>query len=113
MSSAHDHALHGGHFKEEPPFPWMHVIGFILSLILTFAALWLGLAKTMSVSTIMWIILVFAIVQIAVQLFFFMHVTEKVGHTWHIWMLALALFFTFAIIAGSVWIMTFGWTEAY
>ncbi|WP_047152288.1 cytochrome o ubiquinol oxidase subunit IV [Aneurinibacillus tyrosinisolvens] len=92
--------------------PWSHVVGFVLSLILTGLALWMGLSHVLSFRPLFTVILGLAVLQILVQLFFFMHVREGHGPAWHVWMLVLGLLFTFTIVAGSIWIMTFG-SEIY
>ncbi len=93
----------GGHGR----FPWSHVIGYIFSLVLTLVALLMVTNHVASGGMLLFVILLLATIQIFIQLFFFMHITEKHGPAYHIITLAVALFFTFAIIAGSLWIMTF------
>lgn len=93
--------------------PWMHIIGFVLSIVLTLAALWLVLGHAMRPAPLFFTIMVLAVLQIAVQLFFFMHITESYGPAWHVWMLALGVVLVVAIVAGSIWIMTFGGDVAY
>ncbi|MFD1674607.1 cytochrome o ubiquinol oxidase subunit IV [Alicyclobacillus fodiniaquatilis] len=89
------------------------ILGFVLSIVLTIIALWLHTNGRMGPGALVTTILILAVVQIVIQLFFFMHVTETDGETaWHAWFLALGLFLVIAIVAGSIWIMTFG-TEAY
>lgn len=94
-------------------FPWRHVVGLILSIALTLIALWLVVNRVMTGGSAMAVILILAMAQIAVQLAFFMHFTESRGPRYHITGLSLALFFTFCIVAGSIWIMTFGGHQAY
>ncbi|WEG12070.1 cytochrome C oxidase subunit IV family protein [Pullulanibacillus sp. KACC 23026] len=90
-----------------PMIPMKNLVGFILSLILTFAALWLGLSGVLSFAAVIIILLILACLQIAVQLYFFMHFSESDGPKYHIIGLSLGLFFAFCVIAGSIWIMTF------
>lgn len=106
MSSNHQDAIQ--HQTHGHGFPWSYIVGFALSLILTALALWLAVDHVLSVKAVIFVILVLAIVQIFVQLFFFMHFTEAPGPAYHSAAIALAFFFTFCIVAGSVWIMTFG-----
>lgn len=91
----------------------MHIIGYVASIGLTITALWLVLNKVLGTTALLVTILALACSQIVVQLFFFMHVTESRGPRYHLSMLTLAVFFAFAVIAGSIWIMTFGDTQAY
>ena len=92
---------------QAPMIPMKNLIGFILSLVLTFAALWLGLAGVLSFGAVIVIMLILGCLQIAVQLYFFMHFSESDGPKYHIIGLSLGLFFAFCVIAGSIWIMTF------
>ncbi|MDB5084475.1 MAG: cyoD [Bacilli bacterium] len=101
-----------GHVSHERGMPWAHIIGFIISLILTAIPLWMTLAHSLTYTRLLMVILVFAVAQILVQLFFFMHVRESRGPRWHIWMLVLGFILTFTIVAASIWIMTFG-AESY
>ncbi len=95
----------GGH----DGFPWRHVVGFALSLILTAVALLVGLHSGAPLGVILFVILGLAALQIFVQLFFFMHVMETdEGPAYQGFSLTLAFVFTIAIVAGSMWIMTFG-----
>ncbi|WDL96284.1 cytochrome o ubiquinol oxidase subunit IV [Alicyclobacillus sp. ALC3] len=99
--------------KHAAGFPWHHVIGFALSIILTLLALWMVQTHIARASGLLALILVVAALQIGIQLFFFMHVTESPGPKYHVIALSLGIIFTFAVVAGSVWIMTFGGTLAY
>jgi cytochrome aa3 quinol oxidase subunit IV len=110
MSSIHHEEIKGYH-EAEQGFPWRHVIGLIVSLALTFLALWLVQVHALSHAMLLALILVLAVFQIAVQLFFFMHFTESAGPRYHVSALALGFVFTFCIVAGSIWIMTFGGTQ--
>lgn len=100
----------GGH---EEGFPWSHVIGYILSLLLTFAALVVVENTKLSGVAMVAYILIFAGLQVFVQLFFFMHFMETVGPRIHIASLTLGLFFTMCVILGSIWIMSFSGHQAY
>lgn len=97
----------------EHGFPWHHIIGFIASIVLTLVALWLVVNHVMPVNGLMTVILVLAAAQIAVQLFFFMHVTESPGPKYHVMTLTLGLIFVITVVAGSIWVMSFGSTQAY
>lgn len=86
----------------------MYIIGYLLSIILTIAALWLTVANVLTVGVLVLIIVLLAGLQILVQLFFFMHITEKGdGPAYHIMGLVLGLIFVFVIVGGSIWIMSF------
>jgi cytochrome aa3-600 menaquinol oxidase subunit IV len=88
-------------------FPWKHIIGFILSLVLTFAALWVALSSGLTVKAIIGIIVIFAIIQASLQLFMFMHMTESDSGKIQTINMAYAFFIAVVVVAGSVWTMSF------
>ncbi len=113
-SHGHDSPMTGRQRgSHEEGFPWSHVIGYVLSLILTFAALVIVENTKLSGAAMVTYILIFAGLQVFVQLFFFMHFTETVGPRIHIVSLSLGLFFTMCVILGSIWIMSFSGHQAY
>lgn len=83
-------------------------VGYIISIILVFATLYVAFKTSLSATTIMIIIGIFAVVQAGLQLFMFMHMTEgedrdaKVVHTIY------AIFMAIVIVAGSFWVVTAG-----
>ncbi|WP_238594624.1 cytochrome C oxidase subunit IV family protein [Caenibacillus caldisaponilyticus] len=93
--------------KHAPLIPMKNFVGYLLSLVLTFAALALGMAHVLSFGAVMLIMLLLAVLQVVVQLIFFMHFTESDGPRYHIVGLALGAFFALCVIFGSIWIMTF------
>lgn len=93
--------------NKAPHVPMKNLVGFILSLVLTFAALGLGVAHILSFGVVLFIILFFAVLQIVVQLYFFMHFMESDGPAFHVIGVALGLLFAVSIIAGSLWTMAF------
>lgn len=97
----------------EHGFPWSHIIGFVISIVLTLIALWMVLQHMLPPGGLITVILGLGVLQILVQLFFFMHVTESQGPRYHLMGLSLGLIFVITIVAGSIWIMTFGGNQAY
>ncbi|GGH75713.1 cytochrome aa3 quinol oxidase subunit IV [Pullulanibacillus pueri] len=93
--------------EKHPLFPIKNVIGFVLSLILTFVALGLGAAHILPFGPIMLIIMGLAVLQIAVQLFFFMHFMESDGPAYHVIGLTIGIINAVAVIGGTIWVMTF------
>ncbi|MFC4619961.1 cytochrome aa3 quinol oxidase subunit IV [Camelliibacillus cellulosilyticus] len=96
--NAHVHDDHKG-------FPWKHVIGFFLSIVLTFAALFIVLSASLPTSMTIAAIVVLAIFQVLVQLMLFMHLNEHEG-AFQITAIAFGFFVAFAIVVGSIWIVT-------
>lgn len=83
------------------------MIGFILSIVLTIIPLVLVMNSMLSKTATVITIMVMAILQFVVQLFFFMHIREGEKPRYNVQTLVLGLVIVFTIIAGSIWIMTF------
>ncbi|WP_243387156.1 cytochrome aa3 quinol oxidase subunit IV [Bacillus kexueae] len=86
-------------------FPWSHIVGFVLSIALTFLAIGVALYTDLSMTAIVIIIFLFAFLQAAVQLFMFMHIKEGDG-SWQVLKMASAAFIAIVIAYGSYWVMT-------
>ena len=95
--------------NKQSSFPWSHVIGYIGSILLTVVAIWFAVSSPLSMVGTLTILLVFAALQILIQLIFFMHINERRGPAYHTMAISLGFLFTFAVIAGSVWVMTFSY----
>ncbi|UOR14135.1 cytochrome o ubiquinol oxidase subunit IV [Halobacillus amylolyticus] len=63
-------------FEEHHGFPWKQVIGFVLSIILTVAALWVVFSLSLTAKATIIVILALASAQLLVQLIMFMHLSE-------------------------------------
>lgn len=99
--------------NEHHGFPWKHLIGFVLSIVLTLFALWIALETDLSMTWILIIIFGFAILQAALQLLMFMHVTENstksnLTSRVQIGNILFAAFVAIVIVLGSVWVMAAG-----
>ncbi|MDM5318025.1 cytochrome aa3 quinol oxidase subunit IV [Fictibacillus sp. b24] len=99
--------------NEHHGFPWKHLIGFVLSIVLTLFALWIALETDLSLTWILIIIFGFAFLQAALQLLMFMHVTENstksnLTSRVQIGNILFAAFVAIVIVIGSVWVMTAG-----
>ncbi|RLQ93427.1 cytochrome aa3 quinol oxidase subunit IV [Falsibacillus albus] len=92
----------------ESRFPWKHLVGFIFSIVLTLIALWVGLYSGFSTKMIITFIVILAILQAIIQLFMFMHVTESENGKWQTGTMLYAAFIAVAIVAGTIWVMSFG-----
>ncbi|WP_174734985.1 cytochrome aa3 quinol oxidase subunit IV [Mesobacillus harenae] len=89
-------------------FPVSHIVGFVLSLVMTFAAAWVALKTFYSFNTIMMIIGTLAVLQAALQLTMFMHMNEgEDGRTQTI-NVVYGIFVAIVIVAGTVWVMSIG-----
>ncbi|MDY0394446.1 cytochrome aa3 quinol oxidase subunit IV [Virgibacillus halophilus] len=96
--------------KRSKQFPVKHIIGFILSLALTIVAAWAALGSDLPKSWIIAGIMTLAVIQAAIQLFMFMHVTEFASGNGHApWNMMFHGFVIVAIIvAGSLFTMSYG-----
>lgn len=92
---------------EQHDLPWRQIIGYALSLGLTFGAYLLVVHRILPPSGIVVAILAIAVVQAALQLRLFMHLRESLGSTWHVPVLSLAIVVALGIVIFSIWIMTF------
>ncbi|MBX6353009.1 MAG: cytochrome C oxidase subunit IV family protein [Thermoflavifilum sp.] len=84
-----------------------YIWGYILSLVLTAIAFGLTAAHVWAPGSLITVLLILAALQVVVQLFLFMHVTEGDGAPFQSTAIYLGLFFTLAIAFGSIWIMSF------
>lgn len=82
-----------------------YITGFILSVILTVIPFWIVMEHTLSPSATIIAIVAFAVVQVVIQLIYFLHMNTHSEEGWNF----IALVFTVLIIAivvvGSIWIM--------
>ncbi|WP_053366342.1 cytochrome aa3 quinol oxidase subunit IV [Bacillus sp. FJAT-27245] len=89
-------------------FPISHVIGFLMSLVLTLGAAWVALKTSLPAKTIMTFIGTLAFVQAAIQLFMFMHLREGEDRRTNVINIIYAFFLAIVIVAGSIWVLTSG-----
>jgi cytochrome aa3-600 menaquinol oxidase subunit IV len=89
-------------------FPISHVVGFVLSLVLTFAAAGIALKTNLSFKVIMMIIGTLAVLQAALQLTMFMHMNEGEDGKTQTINVIYGILTAIVIVAGSVWVMSFG-----
>ncbi|QRG68785.1 cytochrome o ubiquinol oxidase subunit IV [Brevibacillus choshinensis] len=99
------HGNHGDHHNHGSLKSY--VIGFILSIVLTIIPIVLVMNNMLDKGTTVIWILVMAVLQFVIQLFFFMHVREGEKPRYNVQTLVLGLVIVFTIIAGSIWIMMF------
>jgi cytochrome o ubiquinol oxidase operon protein cyoD len=84
-----------------------YITGFILSIILTIIPLVLVLNHLMAKTALIVSILLAAVLQFVIQLFFFMHIRDGEGPRYNVAALILGLVFVVTIVAGAIWIMSF------
>lgn len=103
QANSHGHDPHSGSHGSLKSY----VIGFVLSIVLTIIPLFVILNHMFSENVRIFIILLMAVLQFAVQLAFFMHLKEGENARWNIMALVLGLIILLTIVAGSIWIMTY------
>ncbi|MCM3567646.1 cytochrome o ubiquinol/quinol oxidase subunit IV [Neobacillus mesonae] len=84
-----------------------YTTGFALSIILTIIPIILVLNHLLSKTALVVSILLAAVLQFVVQLFFFMHIRDGEGPRYNVMALILGIIFVVTIVAGAIWIMSF------
>jgi len=88
-----------------------YIIGFISSLVLTFAAWWLiweqvhSGHRAFTYPFLAAAVLVLAMVQLCVQLLFFMHLGAEKGPRWKLGVFVSTFGIILIIVVGAIWIM--------
>lgn len=88
-----------------------YTLGFALSILLTlvaFGAVWLHIYTghhfpTHTEAKVLFV--VFAVLQLAVQLIFFLHIGKEQKTHWNAAVLGFALFVVTVVVGGTLWIM--------
>jgi cytochrome o ubiquinol oxidase subunit IV len=102
----HDHEQHNA----AKGTVFSYAVGFLLSILLTLAAFGLVLLQVQSDalfsdSVLYGALLSSAIIQLFVQLFFFLHVGKESGPRWNLAALLFALIVVLILVGGTLWIM--------
>lgn len=92
--SANDHAS-----------PRSYIIGFAASLALTLSAYTLVTNRAFSMSWLLFVIATLAVVQLLVQLYYFLHLGSEPKPRWNLISFAFAALVVVCIVFGSIWIM--------
>ena len=82
-----------------------YVLGFIYSVILTLSAYFLVVNKVFSGWTVAFIILALAVLQLFVQLFYFLHLDQEKKPRWNMITFFFAVQTVLIVVLGSIWIM--------
>lgn len=82
-----------------------YVTGFILSIVLTVIPFTLVMTGTLSHQVIVFCIFAAAILQIFVQLHYFLHLDTSSAMYWNVVSLCFTFFIIFLFVGGSIWIM--------
>ena len=80
-----------------------YVIGFVLSVVATLAAYFLVVNHLFTMEILMYFVMAIAVVQLVVQIIFFLHVGK--GSSWRLYTLLFAILIVLIVVVGSLWIM--------
>lgn len=82
-----------------------YIIGFILSIILTLIPYYLVVNHTLNMQSAYITILVFAVLQLLVQVIFFLHLSGDSSQRWNLLAFIFTLVVLLILVVGSLWIM--------
>lgn len=82
-----------------------YTIGFVLSLLLTFAA-YFDVRLHPNMNTLLVVLGVLAVTQMAVQLVFFLHLGEEVRPRYRLASFGFMLLILVVVVTGSLWVMS-------
>lgn len=97
-ANSHQHeAPHGSYLS--------YVIGFILSIVLTLAAYFAIVNDWFSGTAAVLFVTALAVVQLLVQLLFFLHISQERSPRWNLVTFSYAAMIVLIVVIGSLWIM--------
>lgn len=102
-----EHSSHGHDDHESHGSLKSYIIGFLLSIVLTIIPLVIVLNDLMNRTAAFVVILIAAVLQLLVQLFFFMHLKETEKPRWNVMGLVLGGIILLTVVGGSIWIMEY------
>lgn len=82
-----------------------YITGFVLSVILTLIPYYLVVERVMTGWMLIIYLMVFAVVQLLVQLEFFIHLAPESGPRWNVLVFLFMGLVLLIIVLGSLWIM--------
>ena len=82
-----------------------YIIGFILSIILTLIPYYLVVNHMFSIPVTYITVLFFAVLQLIVQMVFFLHLSSESGTKWNLMAFIFTLIIFIILVVGSLWIM--------
>lgn len=82
-----------------------YTIGFVLSIVLTLLAYSAVSNHALDTTALVAVIVILAIIQLKVQLIFFLHLGRESSPRWNLITLLFALMVVLILVFGSLWIM--------
>lgn len=96
---------HSSHDEHSTATVKSYTVGFILSVILTVIPFALIMMGALPRSAAILVISALAVVQILVQIFYFLHIDFSKRERWNLGSLVFTAFIVGIVIVGSLWIM--------
>ncbi|WP_338561637.1 cytochrome o ubiquinol oxidase subunit IV [Erwinia sp. E_sp_B04_7] len=82
-----------------------YMIGFILSIILTAIPFWMVMSGGASKGTILTVVIVAAVIQVLVHLYYFLHLSTSTDQRWNLVAIVFSAVIILIVVVGSIWIM--------
>jgi cytochrome o ubiquinol oxidase operon protein cyoD len=82
-----------------------YIVGFILSIVLTIVPYYLVVQHVLPTEHTFILVVVLAVAQLFVQLYFFLHLSTKPSQRWNLMTFMFTCLVLFILVAGSLWIM--------
>lgn len=82
-----------------------YLVGFLLSVILTVLPFWLVMEHMLGRESLLLVISVLAVIQIVVQLMFFLHMNSRSEGGWNMIAFLFTVLIILILVIGSLWIM--------
>ena len=101
----HTHNTVESHAEASHALARSYFIGFSASLVLTILSFQIVISLALSTTYLAFFIVTSALMQIFVQLHFFLHLGTTTGARWQKTALALAILFASILVGGTLWIM--------
>ncbi len=99
--SSHDTSIGGASHGSYTSY----IIGFLLCVVLTAIPFGVVMMSDLSKIAMVWVIVLAAVAQIYIQLYFFLHMDTSSEQRWNVIAFIFSVVIMFVVVAGSIWIM--------
>lgn len=82
-----------------------YITGFVLSIILTLVPYFIVVNNTFGGANLVYAVVVFGLLQLFVQVVFFLHLHKKSRPHWNLAVFIFTLIIVFILVGGSLWVM--------
>jgi cytochrome o ubiquinol oxidase operon protein cyoD len=83
-----------------------YIIGFVLSVVFTLIPYYLVVEKVVTGNALVATIMGFAVLQMIIQIVFFLHIGREKGPRWQLGFFVSTVGIIFVVVGGSLWIMS-------